>query len=76
MKLIIYESLIDYDRYWLLSGTNELRLVLKFFKENPDYKNPAYSSKYGIYEERCGLDNVAMSWGHDDYMYMVNLKFG
>ncbi|KAL9306135.1 unnamed protein product [Arabidopsis thaliana] len=43
----------------------------KYFKENPDYDNPSYNSKYGIYTEGCGLDNVLMSWGHDDYMYLV-----
>ncbi|XP_068652241.1 inositol oxygenase 1-like [Aristolochia californica] len=43
----------------------------KYFKENPDYNNPSYSSKLGIYSEGCGLDNVMMSWGHDDYMYLV-----
>ncbi|PPR80247.1 hypothetical protein GOBAR_AA40469 [Gossypium barbadense] len=37
-------------------------------KENPDNKNPAYNTKYGIYSEGCGLHNVLMSWGHDDYM--------
>ncbi|KAK3711740.1 hypothetical protein QZH41_018480 [Actinostola sp. cb2023] len=30
-----------------------------------------YSSEYGIYSENCGLDNVTMSWGHDEYMYRV-----
>ncbi|KAB1209261.1 Inositol oxygenase 1 [Morella rubra] len=43
----------------------------KYFKENPDYNNPAYNTKYGIYSEGCGLDNVMVSWGHDDYMYLV-----
>ncbi|KAJ8756022.1 hypothetical protein K2173_024568 [Erythroxylum novogranatense] len=43
----------------------------KYFKENPDFSNPAYNTKYGVYEEGCGLDNVMMSWGHDDYMYLV-----
>lgn len=43
----------------------------KYFKENPDYSNPAYNSKFGVYSEGCGLDNVLMSWGHDDYMYLV-----
>ncbi|KAG9456538.1 hypothetical protein H6P81_001046 [Aristolochia fimbriata] len=43
----------------------------KYFKENPDYNNPAYNTKLGIYSEGCGLDNVMMSWGHDDYMYLV-----
>ncbi|KAL0319331.1 UNVERIFIED_CONTAM: Inositol oxygenase 1 [Sesamum angustifolium] len=32
---------------------------------------PAYNSKFGVYKEGCGLDNVLMSWGHDDYMYLV-----
>ncbi|KAK1290832.1 Inositol oxygenase 1 [Acorus calamus] len=43
----------------------------KYFKENPDYNNPAYNTKLGIYSKGCGLDNVLMSWGHDDYMYLV-----
>ncbi|ESW32254.1 hypothetical protein PHAVU_002G306200 [Phaseolus vulgaris] len=48
----------------------------KYFKDNPDYKCSAYSTKTGIYTEGCGLDNVAMSWGHDDYMYMVAKENG
>ncbi|XP_058067629.1 inositol oxygenase 1-like [Magnolia sinica] len=40
-------------------------------KENPDYKNPDFSTKLGIYSENCGLDEVTMSWGHDEYMYLV-----
>ncbi|KAJ4952294.1 hypothetical protein NE237_029126 [Protea cynaroides] len=43
----------------------------KYFNENPDHHNPAYNTKYGIYSEGCGLDKVLMSWGHDEYMYMV-----
>ncbi|GER53477.1 Myo-inositol oxygenase [Striga asiatica] len=43
----------------------------KYFKENLDYYNPTYNTKFGVYEEGCGLDNVFMSWGHDDYMYLV-----
>ncbi|KAK9149401.1 hypothetical protein Scep_008158 [Stephania cephalantha] len=43
----------------------------KYFKENPDYNNPAYNTKCGVYSEGCGLENVMMSWGHDDYMYLV-----
>ena len=30
-----------------------------------------YQTPLGIYSERCGLDNVMMSWGHDEYMYHV-----
>ncbi|XP_057968463.1 inositol oxygenase 1-like [Malania oleifera] len=43
----------------------------KYFKDNPDNSNPAYSTKNGIYSEGCGLENVMISWGHDDYMYLV-----
>lgn len=46
-------------------------LLMQYFKENPDYNNPAFNTKYGVYSEGCGLDNVMMSWGHDDYMYLV-----
>lgn len=46
-------------------------MVVQYFKENPDYNNPAFNAKYGAYSEGCGLDNVLMSWGHDDYMYLV-----
>ncbi|XP_053572283.1 inositol oxygenase isoform X2 [Bombina bombina] len=44
------------------------------FKGNPDTHHPVYSTKYGIYEPNCGLENVMMSWGHDEYMYRV-LKY-
>lgn len=40
-----------------------------YFKDNTDTKNPLYSTKYGIYSQHCGLDNVMLSWGHDEYMY-------
>jgi len=43
----------------------------KFFQENPDSKHEVYSTKYGIYEANCGLDNLVMGWGHDEYMYQV-----
>jgi len=41
------------------------------FKQNPDYDHPTYSTLLGIYSEGCGLENVHMSWGHDEYMYRV-----
>lgn len=42
-----------------------------FFRGNPDYHNPDYNSQFGIYEPNCGLRNVMLSWGHDEYMYNV-----
>lgn len=43
----------------------------EFFKENPDYNDERYNHKYGIYKENCGLDQVKMSWGHDEYLYHI-----
>lgn len=44
---------------------------VQMFKENPDSQNPKFCTKVGIYHESCGLDQVVMSWGHDEYMYQV-----
>lgn len=41
----------------------------EFFAANPDYNDKRYNTKYGVYEPNCGLDNVTMSWGHDEYVY-------
>lgn len=43
----------------------------EYFKNNPDYSNPAYNSPTGVYKEGCGLRNVDMSWGHDEYVYQM-----
>jgi inositol oxygenase len=29
------------------------------------------SSPCGIYEPGCGLDQIHLSWGHDEYLYQV-----
>jgi inositol oxygenase len=42
-----------------------------FFSENPDTKHPVYSTKLGIYEEGCGLENVVITFGHDEYLFRV-----
>lgn len=44
------------------------------FKENPDYYDPKLNTEYGIYEPNCGLDNVMLSYGHDEYIYDVCRK--
>jgi len=41
------------------------------FSENPDSSNDVYAHGTGIYEPNCGLEHVTMSWGHDEYMYLV-----
>jgi inositol oxygenase len=41
----------------------------EFFKENPDFYNEKYNKFLGIYSANCGLRNVRLSWGHDEYVY-------
>lgn len=43
----------------------------EFFKANTDFSIPEYQTQYGIYEKGCGLRNVNMSWGHDEYVYQM-----
>ncbi len=43
----------------------------EFFRDNPDSRNPLYTTKLGVYEEGCGLGKVHLSWGHDEYIYHV-----
>ncbi|SIN93715.1 inositol oxygenase family protein [Chitinophaga niabensis] len=43
----------------------------EFFKNNPDFNNPEYQTPTGIYKKGCGLRNVHMSWGHDEYVYQM-----
>jgi len=43
----------------------------EFFKDNPDSTNPRFTSDLGVYERGCGLRNIHMSWGHDEYIYNI-----
>jgi inositol oxygenase len=43
----------------------------ELFAENPDSQNPKFNTLNGIYEAGCGLDNVHLSYGHDEYLYQV-----
>jgi inositol oxygenase len=47
----------------------------EFFVDNPDATNPQYQTETGIYGEGCGLDDVLMSWGHDEYVYHVTRNY-
>lgn len=48
---------------------SEKIVFAEFFADNPDSQVAEYNTDLGIYEEGCGLDNVMMSWGHDEYIY-------
>lgn len=43
----------------------------EFFELNPDYTNTELQTECGIYKAGCGLDNVHLSWGHDEYIYHI-----
>ncbi|MCB0602718.1 MAG: inositol oxygenase [Saprospiraceae bacterium] len=43
----------------------------EFFTANPDYYDERYNSTYGVYTPNCGLRNVHLSWGHDEYLYHI-----
>ncbi|MEO2084262.1 MAG: inositol oxygenase family protein, partial [Marinoscillum sp.] len=35
------------------------------------YHNPKYNSEYGIYSKNCGIQNIKLSFGHDEYLYII-----
>src|SRR5213594_3676304 len=47
----------------------------QFFSDNLDSQNPRFQSRLGVYSESCGLDNVHLSWGHDEYLYHVTKDY-
>ena len=52
------------------------KIVLNgYFRDNPDSANVQYQTKNGVYSEGCGLDKVDLSWGHDEYLYMVTKPY-
>jgi inositol oxygenase len=52
---------------------DEANVFYETFKENPDAGDSRFNTPNGVYEPGCGLENVVMSWGHDEYMYQVCL---
>lgn len=38
---------------------------------NPDARHPEYGTKLGVYEEGTGLDNLTITFGHDEYLFQV-----
>lgn len=45
--------------------------VNETFHENADTRDPRYNTDLGMYSAHCGLDNLLMSWGHDEFIYQV-----
>jgi inositol oxygenase len=38
---------------------------------NPDMNDARYNTETGMYAAGCGLDNLQLAWGHDEYLYQV-----
>ena len=77
-KVLLHPSFGELPQWAVVGDTfpvgcafDECNVHFKYLKENPDHHNPEFNTKFGAYSEGCGLDNVLMSWGHDDYMYLV-----
>jgi len=82
-KLLAHKDLFDQPQWAVVGDTFPVgcpfdkKIVFhEFFSQNPDKNRPEFSNGLGIYSPRCGLSNVHMSWGHDEYMYQVCLKNG
>ncbi len=43
----------------------------EFNSLNPDMSDRRYNTDFGVYSEGCGLDNLQLAWGHDEYLYQV-----
>src|SRR5690242_13719250 len=48
----------------------------EFLDANPDAADPRYATPLGIYQAGCGLRNVELSWGHDEYLHRVVSQAG
>eukprot|EP00040_Diaphanoeca_grandis_P039731 m.259967 g.259967 ORF g.259967 m.259967 type:complete len:312 (-) comp38965_c0_seq1:551-1486(-) len=46
------------------------------FTKNPDVTHEVYGSELGMYEQGCGISNLNLSWGHDEYLYRVLVNHG
>jgi len=43
----------------------------EFNSLNPDMQDDRYNTDLGIYSKGCGIDNLQLAWGHDEYLYQV-----
>jgi len=82
-KVLSHESLYNEPQWAVVGDTfpvgcsfSSKNVYSEFFKDNADYNNPKYESELGIYSYGVGLDNVHMSFGHDEYMYQVCVQNG
>lgn len=82
-KLLVHKKFYNLPQWAVVGDTfpvgckfSKKNVFPEFAEENPDFHNPLYNSKYGMYPPNCGLDNVKMSFGHDEYFYQVCVQNG
>jgi inositol oxygenase len=44
------------------------------FDSNPDKDDLRFNTKLGIYEAGCGIENLQLSFGHDEYLHSVLVR--
>ena len=69
----MFENLISFllfSFFFFLPFSSQV-VFPSFFSANPDFGNSKFSSEFGIYTPNCGIDQVHMSFGHDEYLYMA-----
>ena len=59
------------DTYVLGSKFPDTIVYFESLKDNPDNKNDKFMTELGIYKKNCGLDNLRLAFGHDEYLYLV-----
>lgn len=59
------------DTYVLGCKFPESIVYYDSLKENPEFNK---YDKLGIYQEKCGISNLNISYGHDEYLYQVLLQ--
>ena len=59
------------DTFPVGCGYSDAVVYPEFFKNNPDYQRPEFNGTLGVYAKNCGLRNVNLSWGHDEYVYQM-----
>lgn len=64
------------DTFPVGCGFSNRIVYSEFLNENPDTTNAQFNSRLGVYEEGCGLRNVDLSWGHDEYLFHVVTQAG
>ncbi|SFD81189.1 inositol oxygenase [Chitinophaga sp. CF118] len=59
------------DTFPVGCGFSDKIVYPEYFADNPDATDERYNTKYGVYSPNCGLENVDLSWGHDEYLYQI-----